>query len=156
MLVPVLMLLSLMLVLCLAQLMRQPYQYRSAQQSISSAQARALAQAGLADFRLKWIHDAHFPPEFPEGSTLFTYMEQMRHWQTGDLIGHYRVTVEAQWKWAPYRLYRVTSQGIVGPSDNPSGLFVIEAMLDIEPESRTGSGSNPNFGQWIEWRESGY
>ena len=154
MLIPVLLLISLMLILCMAELGRQPYQYGAARRAILSAQARTLAESGLRDFQTKWAHDLDFPPALPEGSERFSYEEEVRDWQSGQLLGYYRVNLDAQWRWAPYRVLQVTSQGIVGPSDNPTCLYVIDALLDIEPDRRTGAGSNPFFGRWIEWRES--
>lgn len=153
MLIPVLFLITFMLVLCLAELGRQPDEYRAAQSAALSAQARTLAESGMEDFRLKWTHDYDFPPEYPEGSDLFTYMEEVRDFQTNQVIGYYRISVQGAWRWAPYEVLKVTSEGVVGASDNPTCIFGIQGLFDIKPENRTGAGANPNLGRWIEWRE---
>lgn len=153
-LIPCLFLIVLLLVLCMAQLSRQPYQYRAANEAAASIQARMLAECGMEDFRVKWTHDYDFPPEYPEGATLFTYMEPVTDWQTGNSLGVYRITVDATYTVMPYEFLRVTSEGVVGTADAPRTLFVITGTFDIKPENRTGAGPNPNLGRWIEWRES--
>lgn len=150
-LLPVLILIVLLLVLCMAELGRQPYQYRAAHRLVASAQARNLACSGLEDFRLKWQHDHSFPPPFPEGNDLFSYLETVNDPVTGQNIGSFRITVDGSWRRQPYNVYRVTSEGIIGSAC----YYSIQALLDFEPASRSGGGGlNPSFGQWIEWREN--
>lgn len=144
-----LVLILLFLVLCMAELGRQPYQYRAAHRMVAGAQARDLACSGLEDFRLKWEHDHSFPPAFPEGNNSFSYLEQVTDPVNGQALGSFRITVDGSWRWPPYRVYRVTSEGIV----DSTCYYSIQALLDFEPASRTGPGPNPRFGQWIEWRE---
>ncbi|MFN8609355.1 MAG: hypothetical protein U0931_17585 [Vulcanimicrobiota bacterium] len=152
-LMAVLCLISILLLLCWGELGRQAEQYRAARLVSQSAQARGLALAGLQDFLAKWNRDYDFPPRPPQGAAYFTYLEELDDFQSPEKIGSYRVTVDESYKLAPYKILRVTSEGVVGPSDRPQCLWRIVATLDVSPKSRTGIGPNPHLGNWIEWRE---
>lgn len=150
-LVPVLLIISLMLVLCLASLSRQPYHYHAARAAVGLAQARSLAEMGLENFRLKWNHDLNFPPLPSAGSGLFTYSEQVNDPITSDVAGSYVITVDERWRNPPYEVLRVTSDGRSGPAAEPVAHYKIQALLDLSPVPRAGRPLS--VGQWMEWRE---
>ena len=150
-LIPCLLLLTLMLILCIAQLGRQPFHYQAARSSALAAQARALAESGLEDFRSKWSRDPNFPPEPPAGISLFTYSDDIFDPDTWLLQGSYRVTCEIRYRSAPYQLLLVRSQGILGGTSDLVSSYTIEATLDISDGPRPQGPSR--LGEWLEWRE---
>lgn len=148
----VLPLLCVLLVLGLGYLSRVPAHYRSANSFALAEQARALAVAGLEDCRLKLLKDE---PAFPPASQelqVFTYVDDVKD-TAGAVVGSYSVTIDSRWRTPPWDVLRISSEGTLGPPDAPLAKFVIAAMLDTRTQARTGTGSNPQGYQWIEWNE---
>jgi hypothetical protein len=142
---------SLMMVLCLATLSRQPFHYRAARATLGLAQARSLAELGLQQFRAKWNHDGEFPPRPSAGSPSFSYSEEVLDPISSERVGSYQITVTDTWMDPPYEILKVISEGQLGPANNPVASYRIEALLDLSVEPRL---SRPvTTGQWIEWRE---
>lgn len=146
-LVAVLLLIALLLVMALTQIARQPFQYRKARWTAGIARARALAEAGMEDFRVKWTHDLHFPPPPPDGSGSFTYSEEVLDFSTGVSRGTFRVTIDRTWDDPPYEVLRVSARGLAeGKAE-----YTIVGLWDLATEARpAGPG---RLGQWIEWNE---
>ena len=109
-----LLLTSLLVVLGLAFLGKKAVQYRLAARAQVSAQARALAEAGLADFQVKLERDLNFPP-IGVDQQFFAYREELR--DGSKVIGSYAVEVNAGYQDAGYSLYVVTCVGEAGESD---------------------------------------
>ncbi len=150
-LVPCIILLSLLLVLCLANLSRQPYHYRAARASSQSSQARALARTGLEDFLTKWRLDLYYPPPTDGQSQLFTYSQPVLD-AGGQPLGSFRIEVDGRWSKPPHQVLRVFSDGLLGDGQQPQARYRIEAILDLCPDPRPGRPAS-HLGEWIEWHE---
>lgn len=114
--------------------------YRGVHSAEDSAMALCLAQAGLEDARLKLERDPLFPPHGdgnlvepdtgskPQEQSLFTYSEDL--FLDGQRAGSYRVSIDSSFA-AGYQFLRVTSNGLVGPTESPSAQRVLKVDLDI-------------------------
>lgn len=101
------------------------FQFRSDyQQRFSAArwaQARALAEAGLEDFRAKLERDPEFPPMQDIEQTVFEYSE------TVPPQGGYQIRADISLRKAPWFLVLVRSRGVL-----QSGLMVsLEGEIDV-------------------------
>ena len=151
-LIQALLLLVILLVLCLAVLGRQPYNYSSARQTLKLAQARALAQAGMEEVRVKLNKDLSWRRLGEVGA--LTYLEEMRDPISGERVGAYRVTVNQEWSQPDFEILRLESEGMVGELERPEARLVISSLLDLRESARDGTGDpNPDFFRWLEWNE---
>ena len=119
-------------VLGLGLLGRRAPQYESATQATLEAQARALAEAGLEDARVKLNHDQDFPPPGDDGQEIFSYRETVLD-VDGQPVGYFDVQVDLSRKAAPAALIWVTSSGVVSDPLRPTTL--IRKILRAEYES---------------------
>jgi hypothetical protein len=143
--VAVLLVLSAILVLGLGLLGSRVSQVRAAQDSLQASQAQLLAEAGLADARMKLDKRLSFPPKLvDQDEVIFSYTEDLLD-PAGQRVGSYQVIIDRTWEKDPYRLIRVTSEGLVGPIDSPRTRRKITAELDC--------GASPT--EWINWIDEG-
>lgn len=116
--------------------MRADYQQRF--QAARWTQARALAEAGLEDFRCKLERDAHFPPLQDIEQTVFEYEESLLP-QAG-----YQVRSDVSLRKAPWNLVLVRSQGYLGSVQQPQLLVSLEGEFDVSVKLRaTPTVDNP-------------
>ncbi len=128
--------------------------YEASSQNRRAAQARALAEAGFEDARVKLMKDYDFPPLGADDQALFSYHEAMPDVGGGPVIGGYVVTLDSTYRQPPYRVERITATGYLGPRDNPTAVHKIEAELDLSQTDRqTGAPPNPNLFQLLNYRE---
>ncbi len=114
-------------------------QYRAAALAPKTALARALAQAGLEDARVKLEKDLNFPPPGDLNQVLFSYEEAVRDLD-GQLVGHYFVTVDGRHRvpeqppaaYAP-SLVVVTAMGRAGPDpEAPEAVYGLRMEVDVD------------------------
>lgn len=122
----------------------QADRYKAARRAAQSAQARALALAGLEDARAKLENDLNFPPP-PSGpdQNEFSYSERLDF--PDGTPGSYSVLINSTWQDEPYRVLVVTSTGSVGPPDIPLAQYTLRAELDLSEFVRGTSNPNPSF-----------
>lgn len=114
--------------------------YRGVHAAEEAAMALCLAQSGLEDARLKLERDGLFPPRGdgnllkpdtgtkPQDQSLFTYSEDIS--LDGKRIGAYRVSIDASFL-PGYKFVRITSNGLVGPTEAPTAQHVLKVDLDV-------------------------
>ncbi|MFN8608412.1 MAG: hypothetical protein U0931_12820 [Vulcanimicrobiota bacterium] len=112
---------SLLLLLLLALggmilLGQRAAQYRASVLASKTAVARALAQAGLEDARVKLEKDLNFPPPGDQNQVVFSYDEPVTDLD-GKLVGYYFVTVDSR--------HRTPLQP---PAPNEPSIVVVTAM----------------------------
>ncbi len=145
---------ALMLVMGLAFLGKRALQYQTTERSLAAAQARALAQAGLEDVRVKLLKDYQFPPRNGDEQTLFVYTEPLTELGSARPLGHYTVAIDRTFSREPYGILRITVTGHLGPKDDPVARSQIYAEYDVAKKDHTNpSVDNPNLYEFILWRE---
>ncbi|MFN8614097.1 MAG: hypothetical protein U0931_41580 [Vulcanimicrobiota bacterium] len=133
-----LLLCAFLLVVGLALMTRQSQRYRDQGLAGRSAQALALAEAGLQDALLKVRCDINFPPLPQSDPPEFCYTEEV----TG--VGRYQVTVQTQALREPYWVLKVRSRGSVGPLSEPGAQQTLVGEIDCSPRLRSDKKSqNP-------------
>lgn len=149
-----LLLVVLLLVVGLAFLGQKALQYRSAGQAQLAAQAKALAEAGLEDFRIKLQRDLAFPPHTLDQS-VSAYSEQVM--VGGRAIGSYTVTVNATYQAQPYAVLVVTSLGEVGGSALQAvSRRALRVEVDIAKWVRSSpTVPNPNYRRITSYQDLG-
>lgn len=110
---------------------RSDYQQRF--QAARWAQGRALAEAGLEDFRAKLERDSNFPPLEDVEQTVFEYAEEVPP------QGGYAVSCDISLRKPPWHLILVHSRGYLGTATRPTLLVTLEGEFDVSPKVR---GSN--------------
>lgn len=151
-----LMVLGLLFVIGLAFLGKRAAEYRAAERAGAAAQARALAEAGLEDLRLKAIKDYDFPPRNADEQLLFVYSEDVFDTDGVTFLGTYTVSIDRQFMREPYGVWRIRSVGSAGPREAPLGRCEIYAELDIaEHDHQNLSVANPRRYEFLVWRELG-
>lgn len=156
MLIVVLLVAALVLVLGLGFLSSNSPRYNASVYARSQAQARALAEAGLEDARVKLQKDNAFPPVTHASQTRFSYREELTD-SSGDVIGSYVVTLDWTYLVAPYYIVTVDSQGLVGSNPaQPLGNCVLHARFDLRPiDPATANGRDANFARMLQyWEDS--
>lgn len=145
-----LLLVVLLLVVGLAFLGQKALQYRSAGQAQLAAQAKALAEAGLEDFRIKLQRDLNFPPHTLD-QALSAYSEQVSS------VGSYTVTVNATYQMQPYAVLVVTSLGEVGnTARNAVSRRALRVEVDLARFLRSDpSVANPNYRRITSYQDLG-
>lgn len=154
-LLAVLLILSILLVLGIGLLSQRANQYEEMRRANEACQARALAQAGLVDVKLKLSKDRSFPPARPNGETRFTYSETMTD-VDGNEVGRYVVTVMTDTLLEPFYVMRVESIGLIGTEGaNPRARYVIYGELDLAKTVRNDENQtpNPNYFRWLYFQE---
>ena len=147
-----LLLMSVIAVLGIGYVTSRQRRYSAAARALILAQARALAQAGMEDARLKIERDASFPPQTSADQTNYSYSEAVNS-TTGTVLGRYVVNINTTYAAAPYYTLRVQSEGLAGPNSNkPTGSFTISAEFDLSPLS-AGNSRNPNQYRIVNWSE---
>jgi Tfp pilus assembly protein PilX len=130
------MLLSLvLLVLGMGFLSQRVAQNRAANLELRGLQARALAEAGLEDARIKLAKRHSFPPLDDLQQTDFRYTETLDD-AFGQPAGSYQVRLDTTFADGPNWIARVTSRGWVGPSESPEAENVLFAEIDISEWTR--------------------
>lgn len=114
-------------------------QFRGAALVPKTAQARALAQAGLEDARVKLEKDLNFPPPGDQNQTIFVYNEPVRDLDNV-LVGYYVVTVDSRRR-TPLQppnplepsLVVVTSVGRLGPDPlQPEAACALSLEVEVD------------------------
>lgn len=142
-LITVLLLISVLLILGMAFLTQRVQQSRAASAAESAAVARALAEAGLEDARVKLEKDQGFPPTDNDTQLKFSYTEEMTPVGGGAAIGSYTVTVDLEAK-EDHSVVVVHSIGRVANSDP-----VVQTELYAELDLSGTISSNPKFFRYI-------
>ncbi len=124
-----LLILGIALVAGIGLMSSQVSNYRGVNAAEESAQALALAQAGLEDARIKLEKDLDFPPPGDPAQLLFTYSEDVLI--DGKRIGGYRVSIDSRLQTTDYDIIRVTSTGLVGSSEAPRAQRTLKVDLDM-------------------------
>jgi hypothetical protein len=152
--IAVLLILSILLVLGIGLLSQKSYQYEEMRRANDASQARALAQAGMVDAKLKLLKDQGFPPARPHGETTFSYNEEVTNFD-GQVVGAYAVKVFTDASEEPFHVLRVESVGLLGGTSNPRARYQIYGELDIAPVVRndTLKTVNPNYSRWHYFQE---
>ena len=129
-------------------------QYRSASSAQLAVQAKALAEAGLEDFRLKLNRDSQFPPQ-ADDSGLYSYHDEIV--VSGKVQGGYTILLDTNYAGDPFNLLIVTCTGEVGASSQTSlARRVFRVEVDIAPFLRSDSNvPNPNFRHIINVQDLG-
>lgn len=145
-----LLLVVLLLVVGLAFLGQKALQYRSAGEAQLAAQAKALAEAGLEDFRIKLQRDLDFP-RYTIDQAVSAYSEQV------STIGSYTVSVNATYQMQPYAILVVTSLGEVGDSARQAvSRRALRAEVDLARFVRSSPGvANPNYRRLTSYQDLG-
>lgn len=114
--------------------------YANARATVYSAQARALALAGMDDMTVKLSKDAFFPTGVPDEQKIFSYSETLRDPNNaGVVLGTYQCTVDRSR--SEDGLIFLMSVGTVGPVKAPQGRYRVAAVLDT---------SNYSLSHWRE------
>ncbi len=150
----VLVLSVIVMVLGMAFIGSRAVMYQNSARLGEAAQARALAEAGLEDCRIKLDKDPGFPPPGREEQTKFSYSEDVTD-SSGELVGYYEVTVDSSHAVGPYYVVRIDSVGRAGTRAEPVAQHTIEAELDVAVEDRASPGSpNPRHFRFLRWDSS--
>ena len=121
----------------------QAARFRGTPRAAESAQARALAMAGLEDARAKLENDVSFPPApAGEGQDVFSYSERM---DLPGTLGSYTVILDRSHEGPPYQVLHITAIGSLGRPDLPTAQHTLKAELDLSPVVRGTSNPNPRF-----------
>lgn len=129
----------------------QSRNYQASIRGIAVEQARALAQAGIEDARVKLTKDLEFPPVGDEGQQLFSYQETLTGLNDGPEIGTFNVTIDSRYAGEPYYIVVVKSVGHDRSSDTYS---TIVAEFDLCPFDRSDPNNpNPRPYRVMNWNE---
>lgn len=121
----------------------QAARFRGVTRAAESAQARALAMAGLEDARTKLENDVSFPPApAGVGQNVFSYSERM---DLPGTMGSYTVIIDRSYEGLPYQVLHITAIGSLGRLDIPTAQHTLKAELDLSPTVRGTSNPNPRF-----------
>lgn len=153
MLIVVLLVAALVMTLGLGYLSGNSPRYNASVYAKSSAQAKALAEAGLEDARVKLQKDPRFPPIGDATQTTFAYRETLQDLD-GQLAGSYVVTLDWTYLVAPYYVVVVTSQGLVGPDPaKPTGNCVLHAEFDLRAIRSPDTKRDADYGRILNFWE---
>lgn len=143
----------LLFIVGLAFLGHKALEYRSAAQIQLAVQAKALAEAGMEDVRIKLQRDLDFPPDVAESTT--GYRENLV--VAGQVVGSYTITLDGTYRAAPYLIYRVTSLGEVGSTSQRSVCRrMMKAEIDVSQLVRTApANTNPDYRQLVNFQDLG-
>lgn len=137
------MLMTLMLVILgMGFLGRRGPQYAASMAHERGMQARALAEAGLEDARVKLEKDLFFPPPGDSDQFMFSYSEVVRETtgvsSDGVVVGSYTVTIDRRFETAPdppdprwASVYIVESLGSLG-EDPLHPLATVRLRMEID------------------------
>ena len=130
-------------------------QYRSATRAQLALQAKAMAEAGFEDFRLKLDRDLTFPPA-SNSEKPYSYREELDI--SGTVRGSYTVSVDSKYLNPPYQLLIVTSIGEVGPTaQTATARRALRFEVDTAAFSRSASPvvANPDYRRIIRFQDLG-
>ncbi len=130
----------LLLVLGVGFLGKRAAQSQAAAAEGLAAQARALAEAGLEDARVKLDKDLFFPPPGDVDQDHFSYQEELRDASGANRVGYYLVTVDEARRSAPDppdfhypSVIVVTSTGCVGQDPKqPQAAVTLRMEIDVD------------------------
>lgn len=128
----------LLLVLGVGFLGKRAAQSQAGAAESLAAKARALAEAGIEDARVKLDKDLFFPPPGDVDQTQFSYQEALYDASGANLAGYYDVVIDLSQRHAPDppdpyypSIILVTSTGLVG--DNPKApLAAVTLRMEID------------------------
>lgn len=121
----------------------QAARFRGVTRAAESAQARALALAGLEDARAKLENDVSFPPApAGAGQNIFSYSERM---DLPGTAGSYTVIIDRTHEGLPFQVLHITAIGSLGRFDIPTAQHTLRAELDLSLTVRGTSTDNPRF-----------
>lgn len=149
----------LLFTLGLSFLGKRAAQYARVNKIVLSAQAKALAEAGLEDFLVKLDRDLSFP-QMALGQRGFSYSEPVL--VDGARVGSYTVTVDATYALEPYLIWRVRCQGFVGENPvNADASRTLEVEIDLSRLERSDYDAdgivdpNPTYRRVVNYRDLG-
>ena len=135
----------LLLIVGLGFLGQREGQYQAAQEQVYFVRAKALADAGLQDALGKLAKDIEFPPIRSVDQSVFSYSEEMRD-SGGQLVGTFRVSVNAKYRDLPYAVLEISSVGLLGDPADPLARVERSIGVDMSAEVRSNAGgANPNL-----------
>ena len=150
----VLLLSVIMLILGMAFIGSRALLYRGSSRAGELAQAKALAEAGMEDARVKLDKDPDFPPPGRDEQDDFSYSEDVQD-ISGRTVGYYEVLINSTHRVGPYAVLRIEAIGRVGPRDKPVAQHSIEAELDVSAQDRSDPNlPNPRHFQFQRWDSS--
>lgn len=104
--------------------------YANARSTVYSAQARALALAGMDDMTVKLAKDAFFPTGVPDEQKVFSYKEELRDPDDPSKVyGTYQCTVNRTRD--EEGLIFLLSVGTVGPVKSPHARYRVASVLNL-------------------------
>jgi hypothetical protein len=160
-LVSVLLISIIVLTLGMTFLGKRAVQYRRAALFEAAAQARAYAESGLEDALIKFRWDLEFPP-LSKDQHAFTYTKDFV--SGTDRIGGYKVILDGDRRFPPYKIWIVTATGDVGGDPlKPTALRTLQLEFDVSKHPRgdisyhapSASATNPFYYKVINFRDLG-
>lgn len=137
----------LLLIVGLGFLGQREGQYRAAQEQLNFVRAKALADAGLQDALGKLAKDIEFPPIRSIDQSVFSYSEDVSN-AAGQVLGSFRVSVNAKYRDRPYSILEISSIGTLGNPNEPLARVERSVEIDMAPQLRAnGGGPNPELFQ---------
>ncbi len=114
--------------------------------------ARAAAEAGLEDARVKLLKDPGFLPS--ETLEEMSYSEVLTD-LAGQPYARYTVTLDFRLRGDPHRLLRIISVGDVGAEGSSRVRRTLEAEVDLSLRLRDDSAVNPDYMKIINFTDRG-
>jgi type II secretory pathway component PulK len=148
--VAVLLVMAILLVMGLAYLTQKVHLYRASSAAGASSAAKALAEAGLEDARIKLEKDPTFPPGDRETQTVFSYSEVLTQVGSPEQVGTYSVTVDLS-RLRQQSVIMITSTGTVGDTPEQAARRSLYAEIDVSGDIDT----NPKFFRFITVEDRG-
>lgn len=143
----------LLLVLGVGFLGKRAAQSAATASEALALRARALAEAGLEDCRVKLEKDMFFPPPGDEEQLIFSYSEPVYSLLDGSLEGLYMVTLDLTRRSAPDppdpifpSVIHVTSTGSLGDdADHPRAVVTLRMEVDLDEGKRSPTVTDPFY-----------
>ncbi len=122
----------LLLVIVLGMLGARGPMQEAAAGARQHTQARALAEAGMEDVRVKLGKDLKFPPVPTPDQPVFSYAETVYDIDDS-VVGSFQVKIDQSLDQAPYFVLQVTSTGLLGSGHSPVAQVRLARRLDSSP-----------------------
>ncbi len=126
----------LLLVIVLGMLGARGPMQEAAAGTRQHAQARALAEAGMEDVRVKLGKDIRFPPVPTPDQPVFSYAEKVYDVDNA-VVGSFQVKIDQSLDQAPYFVLRITSTGMLGSAERPLAQARLSRRVDSSPYLRS-------------------
>jgi hypothetical protein len=146
-LVAALLVVSILFLSGLGFLSQRRAQYEAARNAGLSSAARAIAEAGLEDAKIKLQMDWDYPSLAGEGQPSSSYIEMLED-SSGTVVGSYEVSVGLQAYREPFLVLVIRSTGRVGDMADPEAVRTLEMEVDMDPRRST-------YFTVVNWRDLG-